>query len=396
MAEIPNVVLGSEPHTDIITSAKRPNMWSLDRRPVKPGKGKKKRGSNLMDTGPDDAGGGGGAFAAPSDAQAGAEGRQALSQGIQTQGGVSPAVQQYEQSLATGRQDVGGASTGGVPEGAYGFRERPDAAASPYAPPPSPEAPPAPEAQRPARASSALMDTGPDDGGPDHGNLYRTDPYGNFYRMGSASDPYAGTRGGGLPFELPSIEGAPFPGVTGAILGGVSGISNRNLDNIQEKAALDPNDPEYDERYTYGEVGNQRFGTSAGFIPGTTVVSGPSELRGLGVNTTVENTPENQQKLLEAQREKEYQSASGNTYVGAVAHEKERSDQEAQSQGYASAVTDSSGRAVRSGGFNEKGEAQGAIVGAGPKAIAEAAPGPDRVIQEQREDNDSGGGGGGK
>ena len=98
MAEIPNVVLGSEPHTDIITSAKRPNMWSLDRRPVKPGKGKKKRGSNLMDTGPDDNVGGGGAFAAPSDAQAGAEGRQALSQGIQTQGGVSPAVQQYEQS----------------------------------------------------------------------------------------------------------------------------------------------------------------------------------------------------------------------------------------------------------------------------------------------------------
>ena len=42
MAEIPNVVLGNEPHTDIITSAKRPNMWSLDRRPVKPGKGKKK------------------------------------------------------------------------------------------------------------------------------------------------------------------------------------------------------------------------------------------------------------------------------------------------------------------------------------------------------------------
>ena len=155
------------------------------------------------------------------------------------------------------------------------------------------------------------------------------------------------------------------------------------------KAALDPSDPEYDARYTYGEVGNQRFGTSAGFIPGTTVVSGPSELRGLGVNTTVENTPENQQKLLEAQREKEYQSPSGNTYVGAVAHEKERSDQEAQKAGYASAVTDSSGRAVRSGGFNEKGEAQGAIVGAGPKVVQES----ERVESGESE---GGGGGGGK
>ena len=387
MAEIPNVVLGNEPHTDIITSAKRPNMWSLDRRPVKPGKGKKKRGSNLMDTGPDDNEGGGGAFGVPEESQVAAADRQALSQGIQTQGGVSPAVEQYEQALATGRQDVG--NTGAAPAGAYGFRERPDAAASPYAPPPSLEAPPAPEAQRPARASSALMDTGPDDGGPDHGNLYRKDSQGRHYRIGSASDPYAATRSSGFGFELPSIEGAPFPGVTGAILGGVSGISNRNLDNIQDKAALDPNDPEYDERYTYGEVGNQRFGTSAGFIPGTTVVSGPSELRGLGVNTTVENTPENQQKLLEAQQVKEYQSPSGNTYVGEVAKVKEESDREAQQAGYASAVTDSSGRAVRSGGFDDQGNAVGAIVGAGPKVVQES----ERVESGESE---GGGGGGGK
>ena len=394
MAEIPNVVLGNEPHTDIITSAKRPNMWSLDRRPVKPGKGKKKRGSNLMDTGPDDDNvGGGGAFAEPSDAPAGAAGRQALSQGIQTQGGVSPAVQQYEQSIATGRQDVG--NTGAAPAGAYGFRERPDAAASPYAPPPPTEAPPAPEAQRPARASSALMDTGPDDGGPDHGNLYRYDSQGRYYRAGSASDPYAGTRGGGLPFELPSIEGAPFPGVTGAILGGVSGISNRNLDNIQEQADAGV------EGYTYNEAGGQRYGTSPGLVPGTTVYSGPSELRGLRVNEGLEGNVANAEKHAAAVQKAEelgqvYQSPSGNTYFGGTAVAKEESDREAQQAGYASAVTDSSGRAVRSGGFNEKGEAQGAIVGAGPKAVAEAAPkGPDQAIQEQREsDNDSGGGGG--
>ena len=390
MAEIPNVTLGKAPDTPMAPfMPHRPNPYHAPGQPLRGGAAgkKKKRGSNLMDTGPDDEGVGGGAFAEPSDAPAGAAGRQALSQGIQTQGGVSPAVQQYEQSIATGRQDVG--NTGAAPAGAYGFRERPDAAASPYAPPPSPEAPPAPEAQRPARASSALMDTGPDDGGPDHGNLYRVDSQGNYYRAGSASDPYAATRSAGLGFELPSIEGAPFPGVTGAILGGVSGISNRNLDKIQDRAALDPNDPEYDERYTYGEVGNQRFGTSAGFIPGTTVVSGPSELRGLGVNTTVENTPENQQKLLEAQQVKEYQSPSGNTYVGEVAKVKEESDREAQQAGYASAVTDSSGRAVRSGGFNEKGEAIGDIVGAGPKVVQES----ERVESGESE---GGGGGGGK
>ena len=388
MAEIPNVVLGSEPHTDIITSAKRPNMWSLDRRPVKPGKGKKKRGSNLMDTGPDDNVGGGGAFAEPSDAPAGAEGRQALSQGIQTQGGVSPAVQQYEQSIATGRQDVG--NTGAAPAGAYGFRERPDAAASPYAPPPPTEAPPAPEAQRPARASSALMDTGPDDGGPDHSNLYRKDSQGRHYRAGSASDPYAATRSAGLPFEVPSIEGAPFPGVTGAILGGVSGISNRNLDNIQDKAALDPNDPEYDPRYTYNEAGGQRYGTSPGLVPGTTVYSGPSELRGLRVNEGLEGNVANAEKHAAAVQKAEelgqvYQSPSGNTYFGGTATQKEKSDEQAQAQGFASAVTDSSGKAVTS--TNAKGEKT--VVGAGPKVVQES----ERVESGESE---GGGGGGGK
>ena len=378
--EIPNVVLGSEPHTDIITSAKRPNMWSLDRKPIKPKGMKKRGGSNLMDTGPDDDQGS--AFGAPQDTAQAAADTQALSQGIQTQGGTSPAVQQYEQALATGRQDIGG----GVGEGGahvpsvYGFREREAGPQeSVYAPPPPTEAPPQAAPQQRAAAPTNLMDSGPDDS-PVSAPETRRDQYGRVYRVGSASDPYASQRGGGLPFELPGTEDLPFPGVTGAILGGVSGISNRNLDKIEDKAQLDPSDPEYDARYSYGEVGNQRFGTSAGFIPGTTVVSGPSELRGLGVNTTVPNTAENQQKLLEAQRQDEYKSASGNTYVGQAATNKREADEEAQARGYGSAVTDSSGKAVR--------DRSGDVVTSGGRIVQEE----ESVSQGGSDDNDSGGG----
>ena len=378
---IPNQINAPAPHSEFIVPANYPNQWSLVRKPPKAGgkkPGKKGRG-NLMDTGPDDYDVAPSAFE-----QAAEQSTQALSSGQQTLG-ASP-VEQYLQSQATGRQDIGSyqVGTGGQmtpPPGTYGFRERESTGDLGITAPPPTEAPPVPQQQRRPRPASNLMDSGPDDDSHVSRPETRRDAYGRVYRVGSASDPYASQRGGGLPFDLPSTEDLPFPGVTGAILGGVSGISNRNLDRIEDRAQLDPSDPEYDDRYTYGEVGNQRFGTSAGFIPGTTVVSGPSELRGLGVNTTVPNTAENQQKLLEAQKQDEYKSASGNTYVGATATAKREADEEAQSRGYGSAVTDSSGKAVR--------DTSGNVVTSGGRIQQEE----ESVSHGGSDDNDSGGGG---
>ena len=160
--EAPPVALGNEPHTDIITSAKRPNMWSLDRKPVKPGKKKKGR-DNMMDIGPDDDGPGGSAFGGPAEAEAGAAGREALASGQQVLG-ASP-IEQYYQAQATGRQDVGGnVSPSGAPIGEYGFREKPGTAYQ------QPEydygfEPTAPAAQAVEKVGTDddLMDSGPDD-----------------------------------------------------------------------------------------------------------------------------------------------------------------------------------------------------------------------------------------
>ena len=159
MAEIPNVTLGSEPHTDIITSAKRPNMWSLDRKPVKPGKKKKGR-DNMMDIGPDDEAGA--AFGGPAEEAAGNAGRAALASGQQTLG-MSP-IEQYYQAQATGRQDVGGnVSPSGEPIGEYGFRAK---ESDPYEPPSYDygyETPATETAARKQAEANPLMDTGPDD-----------------------------------------------------------------------------------------------------------------------------------------------------------------------------------------------------------------------------------------
>lgn len=379
--QIPNQTLGSQPHTPIFTRYKPSPLFDLDARQGKGGgkKGKGGKRSNLMDTGPDDGPFGEGT---PTENAFGKTDAQALSRGVQTQGGLTPGAQAFvegpSQQGAYVSSGQGRSAFGGQQEG-VGFR---DAAQTSFATPPptSPEAPPAPgqapQRQRRIRQSN-LMDSGPDDGAPAAPAVHR-DAQGNIYRVGSASDPYAASRaGGGIPSLSGLVpEGAPFPGVTGAILGGVSGLSNRNLDKIEAGAEAGT------EGYTYGEVGGQRFGTSPGFIPGTTVTSGPTELRGLAVNETVPNTAENQQKLLEAQKKDEYQSVTGNTYVGDVATAKRESDREAQSQGYGSAVTDSSGKAVRVGSGQDKGR----VVTSGPKITAETHGDDDSG-------NDSGGGG---
>ena len=221
------------------------------------------------------------------------------------------------------------------------------------------------------------------DGGPAQQINTHRDAQGNIYRPGSASDPYADRRGGGLPFglELPGADSLPFPGVTGAILGGVGGLSNRNLDRIQQGAT------DGTEGYSYGEFGNQRFGTSPGFLSGSTVTSGPTALRGLAVNQTVPNTPANQARLLEAAEQDTYQSASGNTYAGAVATAKRRSDEEAQSRGYGSAVTDQHGNAVRSTTIDPA-TGKGTIVTSGGRIQQE-----EESVQYGNDDSDSGGGG---
>ena len=278
MAEIPNVVLGNEPHTDIITSAKRPNMWSLDRRPVKPGKGKKKRGSNLMDTGPDDNEGGGGAFGVPEESQVAAADRQALSQGIQTQGGVSPAVEQYEQALATGRQDI---NTGGAAPGSYGFRERPAGATETVYDVPSPEAPPAPADSQGSQGN--LMDTGPDDNN-ERRILASAGGSGNIDRTGLAQQ-YGYQRGtgniGGLGSILGMAAGIPFLGAAASkaegflpestygnygttdAMGNVFGPDGRAYDPITGRAVG-----------SYGNTGDWK----------NAAVGGYQNLRGAGLN----------------------------------------------------------------------------------------------------------------
>ena len=290
----------------------------------------------------------------------------------QTTQSISEPGQYGIQQTGTGPAEV----TPGV-----GFRDR-AMANNPFGVAPG-EVPTLAEAVPAAEEDSPFVDENPYDDGDDYSpaaaRSFRNS-HGQVYREGSASDPYAGQGDTGLPFgfELPMASDLPFPGLTGAVLGGIGGLSNRNLDRIQQGTA------DGTEGYSYGEFGNQRFGTSPGLVSGTTVTSGPTALRGLAVNQTVPNTPANQARLLEAAEQDTYQSASGNTYAGAVATAKREADEEAQARGYGSAVTDQHGKAVRSG-------SDGSIVTSGGRIQQE-----EESVEYGGGSRDDDGGGGGK
>ena len=217
---IPNQINAPAPHSEFIVPANYPNQWSLVRKPPKGG-GKKpgKKGSNLMDTGPDDYDVAPSAFE-----QAAEQSTQALSSGQQTLG-ASP-VEQYLQAQATGRQDIGGnqVGTGGQmtpPPGTYGFRERESGPGDlGIAPPPEVATPTAPQQQR----SSNLMDTGPDDDNPQR-VLASAGGAGNVDRTGIAQG-YGYERGtgnfAGLGSLLGAATGIPF----------VGGLASKGMDAL--------------------------------------------------------------------------------------------------------------------------------------------------------------------